>query len=114
METISIRLLEFGCNVIKLSGEMTNSFTGKHVSHQLIRSATSAGANYEEACGGESTKDFIHKLQISLKELKESLYWLKLIEKAELTNQNKHSEIKSENEQLIKIIAKSVITAKKR
>ena len=106
--------MDFGANIIKLSDQIINSYAGKHVLHQLIRSATSAGANYEEACGGESSKDFIHKLQISFKELKDSLYWLKLIEKADLTIQNNINDLKSENEQLIRIIAKSVITAKKK
>jgi four helix bundle protein len=54
----------------------------RHIALQFLRAATSAGANYEEACAGESRADFIHKLQIVLKELRESLYWLRLVEKS--------------------------------
>ncbi len=75
---------------------------------------TSSGANYEEACGAESRRDFIHKLQITLKELKESFYWLRLIRKAALFSEKSPllSSLLEENKELINIIAKSVITAK--
>jgi four helix bundle protein len=87
---------------------------GRHISGQLIRSATSAGANYEEACGGESRSDFIHKLQLVLKEMRESLYWLRLIMKTVLIPIEMISPIYQEADELTKIIAKSVVTAKKK
>ena len=69
-EQISDRLLNFASNVIIVTNQLAKSYPGKHIAGQLMRSATSAGANYEEACGAESRSDFIHKLQIVFKELK--------------------------------------------
>jgi four helix bundle protein len=85
-----------------------------YLSKQILRSATSAGANYEEACNGESRADFVHKLQITLKELSETVYWLKLFEKVYLTNSNQElARLIQENKELCAIIARSVLTAKK-
>ncbi|MDQ7798832.1 MAG: four helix bundle protein [Candidatus Edwardsbacteria bacterium] len=110
---ISERLLNFAANVIKLMSPLAKSAAGFHVSKQLMRSATSAGANYEECCGAESKNDFIHKMQIVLKELKESLYWLRLIRKAQLVPDAQTEGLLNEANELVKIIAKSVITAKR-
>lgn len=77
-----------------------------------MRSATSSGANYEEACGAESKADFIHKMQLVLKELRESLYWLKLIERSKLIPSDDLHPLLGEADELSKIVAKSVITAK--
>jgi four helix bundle protein len=71
---LSERLLDFAASCIKLTVRLNRTAAGKHIAIQLMRSATSSGANYEEACGAESRADFIHKLQLVLKELKESLY----------------------------------------
>jgi len=79
-----------------------------------MRAAASSGANYEEACGAESKADFIHKMQLVLKELRESLYWLKLVEKTNLISGKELRALADEANELIKIVAKSVITAKGR
>ena len=78
----------------------------------MLRSGTSVGANYEEAQGAESKADFIHKLQVSLKELRESLYWLRLIAGAELISTDKMAGLIDEATQLRAILSKSVATAK--
>ena len=75
---LSERHESFAAKVIKGIARIQRNFAGRHIAGQLIRSATSAGANYEEACGAESRQDFIHKLQIVLKELRESLFWLRV------------------------------------
>ena len=111
---LSDRFEDWAVEVIKLAPKLSRSFAGRHIGGQLIRSATSAGANYEEACGGESRSDFVHKLQIVLKEMKESLYWLRLVSKAELVPKDVWNPIYAEAEELTKIIAKSVVTAKKK
>ena len=80
----------------------------------MLRSGTSPGANYEEARGAESSADFTHKLRVVLKELRESLYWLKVIEKAKLLPSKKLENISNETEELSKIIAQSIITARKK
>ena len=81
-----------------------------------MRAGSSAGANYEEACGAESRADFVHKLQIVLKELRESKFWLRLLERSSLVDPAYpalHALMK-EAQELTNIIAKSVVTAKKR
>ncbi len=100
---LSGRFLEFGANIIKLTTNLYKTPEGRHIGGQLLRSGTSSGANYEEACGAESRRDFIHKLQITLKELKESFYWLRLIRKAVLISEKNPllSSLLEENKELI-------------
>ena len=111
---LSDRFEDWAVEIIRLSSKLSKTFVGRHISGQLIRSATSAGANYEEACGGESRADFIHKLQLVLKEMRESLYWLRLIKKSALVPNEIASPIYQEADELTKIIAKSVVTAKRK
>jgi len=109
---LSERLLEWAANSIKLTVKLKRTAVGQHTANQLMRAATSSGANYEEACGAESKADFIHKMQLVLKELRESLYWLKLLEKTDLISGKELQALRDEADELTKIIAKSVITAK--
>ena len=113
-EVLADRLLNFAVAVIKLVGKMPRDDIGNHVRLQLLRCGTSPGANYEEARGAESTKDFIHKLGIVLKELKESRFWLKVIHKVSLSEPGITSSLIDECEILIAIIAKSIFTTRKR
>ena len=110
---LSERLENFAVEIIKLVEKISRSFVGRHVAGQLLSAATSAGANYEEACGAESRADFVHKLQIVLKELKESLFWLRLISKAGLIAKEEVIGVLREGKELTSIIAKSIVTAKK-
>ena len=76
-EDFADRLMKFAVNVLKICDSVDkSSFTAIHISKQLIRSVTSIGANFEESRGAESKADFAHKMRISLKEARESLYWL--------------------------------------
>ncbi len=110
---LSDRLESFAADVIKGMPRISRSFAGRHIAMQLIRSSTSAGANYEEACGAESRQDFIHKLQIVLKELKESLFWLRIAIKADLVPAEAVRLLLEEGYELANIIGKSVVTAKR-
>jgi four helix bundle protein len=111
---LSERFEGFAAEVIKAIGRIQRNFAGRHIAGQLIRSATSAGASYEEACGAESRQDFIHKLQIVLKELRESLFWMRVSIKAELVAMESFRSFLKEGNELTNIIAKSVVTAKKK
>ncbi|MCK4689059.1 MAG: four helix bundle protein [Candidatus Marinimicrobia bacterium] len=111
-DNIADRLLEFAVRVIKLVNALPKTAVGKHVGAQLLSSGTSPGSNYEEACGAESRADFIHKLGIVLKELKESRFWLRLIHRTEILNPQRVEPMIDECEELISIIAKSIVTAK--
>ena len=83
-ENIATRLLVFGAGVVRLCRRLPDGASAKHIAQQLVRAATSGGANYEEARGAESRADFIHKVGIANKELREALYWLRLTEEAAL------------------------------
>ena len=110
---LSERHENFAAEVIKGIAKIQRNFAGRHISGQLIRSSTSAGANYEEACGAESRPDFIHKLQIVLKELRESLFWLRLCLRADLIPAEVVRPLLKEGNELANIIAKSIVTAKR-
>ena len=107
------RLLDFAAQVVKLTGMLPNFIAGKRIGDQLLRSGTSVGANYEESQAAESRNDFIHKLQISLKEIRETNYWLRLLTKTEIIEQDRLANIMDESTQLRAILSKAVITAKK-
>src|SRR3989339_2498 len=109
---LSERFLDFGVYAIKRVQSLGKSFTEVHIGGQLIRSATSAGANYEEGCAAESRPDFIHKLQISLKELRETLYWIKLLKRTISVDEKSFDILFKESDELCRIIAKSITTAK--
>src|SRR5207302_7526170 len=85
-ETLSFRerCTCFSVAVVRLVAVLRQTTTGKHIADQLLRSATSIGANVHEARGAESRADFIHKMQVALKETRETHYWLSLVEKSEL------------------------------
>jgi four helix bundle protein len=83
-DILSNRFLNFGANIIKLTKKIDSNQMHRHIGMQLFSSATSIGANYEEARGAESRQDFSHKLQIVLKEARETHYWLKLIRQSEI------------------------------
>jgi four helix bundle protein len=77
---LSDRLLKFTINVILLLRKFPNTQEYKIIKYQLIKSSSSSGANYEEAQGGSSRADFKNKAFISLKEMRESNYWLKVLD----------------------------------
>jgi len=108
------RLVDFTCRMIDVVEALPNSRAGNYIAAQLIRSCHSPTFNYGEAQASESTKDFIHKMSVVLKELKECRTALKIIVKKNMINPIKKLEaIQSETEELIAIIAKSIYTAKK-
>jgi len=109
---IEERLLEFAVRVGKAIDALPDTRLGRHIAGQLVRSGTSPAPNYAEACAAESKKDFIHKLAIVLKELRESSVWIRLIVKSELIPEQRLEPLRDECDQLCKIIAKSLVTAK--
>jgi four helix bundle protein len=78
------RLLEYSVRIIGIVEQLPNTRTGNHVAGQLLRSGTSPYPNHGEAQASESPRDFIHKLRISLKELRETQRWIKLIHRLPL------------------------------
>jgi four helix bundle protein len=110
------RLIRFGVLIIEASESMNmRRFAGIHLSKQLIRSGTSPGIHYGEAQAAESRKDFIHKMKIILKELKETRGNLKMSHRANLFQHDIDIEsIIAESSELIAIFVKSIQTAERR
>jgi four helix bundle protein len=106
------RLLDFAVRVGKVVDALPETRLGRHIAAQLVRAGTSPAPNYGEACAAESKKDFVHKLGIAFKELRESRVWLRLIIKADMLPKARISDLYNECEQLCNIVAKSLITAK--
>ena len=111
-EAILERLLMLGVRAGKVADARPDTRLGRHVAGQLVRCATSPSPNYAEGCSAESREDFIHKLSIVLKELRETGVWLKFIARAELLPKQKLADLLDESRQLENIIAKSLLTAK--
>ena len=111
-DDLAERMLDFAARIGKVVDALPGSRIGRHIAGQLVRSGTSPAPNYEEACAAESKKDFVHKLSICLKELRESRCWIRLIIKAELLTESRMTELLDECDQLCKIIGKSLVTAK--
>ncbi len=108
------RLIAFSVSIINLSNLIAKTKAGNHLSGQIIRSGTSSALNYGEAQSSESKKDFIHKFKIILKELRETLVCLKIIEQSNLIKNTALIEsVKDECIQLISIFVKSIETAQK-
>ena len=111
-DDLSERLLDFAARIGKVVDALPKSRLGNHVAGQLVRCGTSPGPNYSEGCAAESRADFVHKLSICLKELRETRFWLRLIVKASLLSKQRMELLIDESQQLAKIIAKSIATAK--
>jgi four helix bundle protein len=110
---IEDRLIDFAVRIIKLAGSLPKTSIGSHIANQIIRSGTSPAPNYGEAQGAESPSDFIHKMKICLKELRETKVWLKMIIKSNLIKpEAKVEPLIDENDQLISIFVASLKTAK--
>ena len=107
------RLIDFAARCIKVAESLPKTFAGQHLAGQLIRSGTSPALNYGEAQGAESRKDFIHKMKVSLKELRETLVCLKIIVRAELLTEGKLQSLINETNELISIFVISIKTAKR-
>ena len=107
------RFVEYACNIVEIIDALPNTKTGYYFAGQLIRSSNSPALNYGEAQAAESKKDFIHKLGLVLKELKECRTALKIVLRMQMIKQVvKIKNISIETEELIAIIAKSISTAK--
>lgn len=111
---MSERLLSFASIIIKLKTKLCMTYAGRHIYGQLFRAGSSSGANYEESVAAESKADCIHKTQLSLKEVRESNFWLRLIKKSSLVNEE-DTDLKfllQESSKFIKIFSSSLVTAK--
>ena len=109
------RLIDFAVRIINVVEALPNTRAGNHIAGQLVRCGTSPAPNYGEAQSAESRNDFIHKIKIVLKELRETNVWLNIIQRKKLLadSNNKLHALIAECNELISIFVTSVKTANK-
>jgi four helix bundle protein len=105
------RLIDFSVQVCRLVGQLPSDFFSTHVSRQVLRCCTSPPPNYAEAQSAESRQDFIHKMRLCLKELRETHVWLKMMERFGVLPAQEFDAAGRECNELIAIFTKSVLTA---
>ncbi|MBS13893.1 MAG: four helix bundle protein [Gemmatimonadetes bacterium] len=113
-EELQERLIDMAVAVGAITNALPRTKFGRQIGNQLVRCGTSPMANYAEACGSESKKDFIHKLGICLKELRETRVWLRMVLKSQQVTDSKVGVLYDEVDQLRRIIGKSITTARSR
>ena len=108
------RLIDFAVRIIRMAESLPKSKVANHIAGQLIRCGTSPAPNYGEAQSAESRADFIHKMKVCLKELRETRVWLLMIVRAKLIKTvSKLDALLQESNELISIFVTSIRTAKK-
>jgi four helix bundle protein len=108
------RLIDFAIRIIRTVESLPKTKVGNHIAGQLVRCGTSPAPNYGEAQSAESRSDFIHKMKVSLKELRETRVWLLIIVRAKLIKPaSKLEPLIEENNELISIFVTSIKTARK-
>ncbi len=113
-DDIAERLLDFATEILLVVGSLPKTLEGKHIARQLVRAGTAGGAHYEEARGAESRVDFAHKILLGAKEVGESVFWLRLIERSRLSRRPTLGRAISEGGQLVAILKSSARTARMR
>jgi four helix bundle protein len=109
------RLIDYAVRIIKLSSALPDTKAGRHISSQILRSGTAPAPNYGEAQSAESKADFVHKLKIVMKELRETEMWLRIIVRAEMIRKEEVlSDLLRETDELMAIMYTSITTAKRR
>jgi four helix bundle protein len=109
------RLIDFAVRVIRFAESLPKNKVGNHIAGQLIRCGTSPAPNYGEAQSAESRSDFVHKMKVCLKELRETRIWLLMIVRCDLIKRASRLEsLIHENDELISIFATSIKTAKQK
>ncbi len=109
------RLIDFGVRIMRLSQALPKTRIGNHIAGQIVRSGTSPASNYGEAQSAESRSDFVHKMRVCLKELRETRVWLLMTAKADLVKSASQLDpLIGENNQLISIFVTSIKTAREK
>lgn len=113
-QDIGERVFNFAVRVLKMTQSLPKTYVNIAIINQIIRSATSIGANIEEARGAHTKTDFTYGMNIAKKEARETLYWLRLIVEMNSVFSNKLESLLRENEEIIKILTAIVKTSKPR
>jgi four helix bundle protein len=111
-EQMCDRILDFADRIVTVVETLPDTRLGNRIANQLLRSGTSSIGNYEEACAAESKDDFVHKLRICLKEVRESRGWLRLTARRQLVPSSRLANLIDESEQLARMLGQSIATAR--
>jgi four helix bundle protein len=107
------RTFQFACRIVKVCRKLSAGGTvHRQFAHQLIRSGTSIGANFEEAHAAHSRREFACKLSLVLREARETHYWLRLVPASELAERSEIQDVVSEADELVAIFTSTVRKAK--
>ena len=113
-DNISERLQRFGAAIVMLVRKLSSDRAGKLMQDQLLRAGTAGGSNYEEARSAQSRRDFVHKVSLAAKEMRESLYWLAVVVRTEPELSSEAANLKQEGTELVAILMKSASTAQQK
>ncbi len=113
VEQLKERMKRFAVSIIRLADKLPVGRAASVVANQMVRSGTSAGANYRAACRARSKADFISKMGIVEEELDETLYWLEVSLEAGLLSRGETGDLMQEGDELLKIVVSSIRTAKR-
>lgn len=107
------RTKDFALRIVKMYAKLPKTPEAQVLGKQVLRSGTSVGAHYREACRARSQAEFISKMSVGLQELDETTYWLELLVEGEIVKQTKLEGLQSESQELLAIFSASVKTARK-
>ena len=110
---LRVRTKKYALRIIRMYRSLPKSGEAKVIGNQVLRSGTSVGAQYREACRAKSPADFVNMMEGALKELDESAYWLELLVEAEIVPAEKLADLQKETDELIAIFVSSINTSKK-
>jgi len=107
------RTFQFAVSVIQAIRRLPDDAATRVVAYQLVKAATSVGANVEEADGAESKRDFVHKMSIARKESRESRYWIRII-RASIANNDEWAALQQESEEITRILSAIINSAQRK
>lgn len=110
---IKERTFQFGLRIVYLSSDLMQTGVGRILGRQVLRSGTSVGANVEEAVAAYSRTDYIYKMNIALKEARETHYWLRLIGESDPVEPERLSDLLREADEIKKVLGSIVVNLKK-
>ena len=111
-EDIKVRTFRFALQIIALVEQLPNTISAKTIGKQLIRSGTSIGANVEEATAAHSKSDFVYRMNISLREARETLFWLRLLEASKILTSAALADTLKEADEITRILGAIVSSAR--
>jgi len=114
LQDLKQRTMSYALRIIRLYSALPKSVEGQVIGRQFLRSGTSVGAHYREACRARSSAEFISKIEGGLQELEETAYWCELLEESHIIAAKRLADLKTETHELTAILTACVLNAKKR